>query len=435
MRLKINKTYMWRGALMFSAAFFCLALVATSCKKKKNPVGEGALPPGTSMSSAGVDTFQLFTYTIEEDSVVSMDQSFNLLGSYNDPKFGPVEANFYTQFALSEFNLDIDMSSVVVDSVVMAFEYGGYYGTINEQTFEVHEINEELSRDSTYLSSATVGTETQNLILPGFDQFKPDLQTLPIVGDDTLSEPQLRLRLDTNLGEELLTLANNATDNETFTDAFKGLHFKVNNGPQTAGEGSILYLTTSVPESKMTVYFKLDGVENEFDFTVGNSEVDFNHIDMDNSGTEVQQVIDDHTLGQDEFYAQAFISRGKIDIPSLTDLPEDAIIHEATLEIPVNYYQGSDFYTSEAITVSSKIFENDDQRYFINDNVTYNQQRRAYVVDLRKYIQNILKGEVVNSGLIISPRLYATTTERIIFNGPSSLNKKQPKLNVVYTKL
>ena len=67
MMIKIKNVITWRGALMLSAAFFCLALVATSCKKKKSPIGEGALPPGSELTSSGVDTFQLLTYTIEED--------------------------------------------------------------------------------------------------------------------------------------------------------------------------------------------------------------------------------------------------------------------------------------------------------------------------------------------------------------------------------
>lgn len=434
MMIKIKNVITWRGALMLSAAFFCLALVATSCKKKKSPIGEEALPPGSVLSSSGVDTFQLLTYTIEEDSTVSMDPRFNLLGSYNDPVFGTVDASFYTQLTVEGFNPDFP-ASYTVDSIVMAFEYGGYYGEISEQTFEVYEITDVLTRDSSYLSSSSATTNPTNLVA-GTGQILPDPLTDAIVGEDTLN-PQLRIPLDTSFGSYLMNLAAGSPDSETFLDGFKGLHFKVQNGMQSPGVGTILYLATTNPASKMTVYYTDDdtGDSLEFDFLVSGSLVDFNHIDIVNTGTDVQMVLDDSTEGQDQYYAQTFKSRAKIDFPSLNDIPKDVIIHEATLEIPIDYYQGGDFYPSSVVTVSSELFEDDDRRYLISDNINFNDQKRAYVINLRTYVQNILKGEIVNNGIIISPKVYNSTTERIIFNGPESVNKKQPKLNVVYTKL
>lgn len=434
MMIKIKNVITWRGALMLSAAFFCLALVATSCKKKKSPIGEEALPPGSVLSSSGVDTFQLLTYTIEEDSTVSMDPRFNLLGSYNDPVFGTVDASFYTQLTVEGFNPDFPLN-YTVDSVVMAFEFGGYYGEISEQTFEVFQVNEELTRDSSYLSSSSASTNGTPLVA-GTGNILPDPLTEAVVGEDTLN-PQLRIPLINSFGEYIMNLAANSSDSETFLNGCQGLYFKVSNGMQSPGVGTILYLATTNPASKMTVYYTDDdtGDSLEFDFLVSGSLVDFNHIDIVNTGTDVQMVLDDSTEGQDQYYAQTFKSRAKIDFPSLNDIPKDVIIHEATLEIPIDYYQGSDFYPSSVVTVSSELFEDDDRRYLISDNINFNDQKRAYVINLRTYVQNILKGEIVNNGIIISPKVYNSTTERIIFNGPESVNKKQPKLNVVYTKL
>lgn len=437
MMIKLNTFSKWRGALMLSAAFFCLALAATSCKKKRSPIGEGALPPGSELSSSGVDTFQLSTYTIDEDSTVSMDPRFNLLGSYNDPVFGTVDASFYTQLTVEGFNPDFP-TNYSVDSIVMAFEFGGYYGEISEQTFEVYEITEALTRDSTYLSSSNATTNFSNLVA-GSGQILPDPLNGAIVGDDTLN-PQLRIPLDTSFGTYLMNLAAGASDSETFLDAFKGLYFKVENGMQSSGVGTILYLTTTSPASKLTVYYTDNdtGDSFEFDFLVSGSLIDFNHIEIDNSGTDVQTVIDNPVEGQDQYYAQTFKSRAKIDFPSLNDIPKDVIIHEATLEIPVDYYQGSDLYPSSSVNISSKIYEGNDNLYLIHNAsspIQYNQQKRAYVVNLRIYLQNILSGDFVNNGIVISPALYNSSTERIIFNGPESVNKKQPKLTVVYTKL
>ncbi|MDX1652320.1 MAG: DUF4270 family protein [Brumimicrobium sp.] len=439
MILKKNSLNKWRGAFMLSAAFFCLTFVVVSCKKKTNPLGEDALPQESVMSSSGIDTFQLYTYTVEEDSVVTTNPAFNLIGSYHDPVFGTFDASFYTQFSLSGFSPnfgDLTNNEIAIDSLILAFEYGGYYGKISPQLFEVYEITEDLSQDSAYLSSSTVTVDMQNLVPTANNEglIEPSPLTEAVVGTDTVN-PQLCIPLDTVFARDLMTTASNSATNEDFIADFKGLHVKVNNGVQNPGEGGIFYLASVNPASKMTVYYRKNGESFKFDFLIGNAQVDFNHVQIDNSGTAVDQVISDSTFGQTQFYAQAFKSRAKIDFPSLSNLPKDVIIHEAFLDIPVEYFSGNEFYPSSGVSISSRLYAGDDKIYLINPNVPYNQQTRSYKVNLRTYVQNMLNGEIVNDGILISPRLFNTSAERIIFNGPQTTNKKMPVLNVVYTKL
>lgn len=427
----------WRKVFLLSAAFFILLSVGVGCKKKRNPVGSDALPPGSIMSSAGIDTFSLFTYVEEEDSVVSTNPQFNLIGSYNDPVFGEVEAGFFTQLTLSGFSPDFgDFNDVAIDSFVLAFEYGGYYGEISQQLFEVYEITEDLSRDSTYYNYSSVPISSQQLVPTANNEglITPNPESNAIVGSDTLN-PQLRIPLDTTFARDLMILASNSPDDETFLTDMKGLNIIVNNGAQGQGEGGIFYLSSTNAASKLTVYYTTNGVQEEYDFLISTSAVDFNKVDFDNSSTPYEQVILDPSLGQEEFYAQSFTSRAKIDFPSIDNLPKDIIIHEATLELPVSYFSGGDLYPSSEISVSAILFENDNTKYKVDPSVPFSQTAKSYTVNLRTYIQNILNGEVQNNGLYISPRLFNTTTERIIFNGPNTLNKKAPKLNIVYTKL
>lgn len=427
----------WRKVLLLSAAFFILLSVGVGCKKKRNPVGSDALPPESIMSSAGVDTFSLHTYAEEEDSIASMDSQFNLLGSYNDPVFGQVDAGFYTQLTLSGFSPDFgNFNDIIIDSCVLAFEFGGYYGELSEQLFEVYEVTDELTRDSTYYHYSNASTSTQQLVPTANNegQITPDPLTSAIVGDDTLN-PQLRIPIDTVFARDLMILASNSADDETFLADMKGLNVKVNNGMQNSGEGGIFYLTSTTANSKMTVYYTINGEQEEYDFIITNDAVDFNNVVFDHSSTPFEQVLSNPTLGQETYYAQSFVSRAKIDFPSINDLPKDVIIHEASLELPITYFTGGKLYPSSEISVSAELFDNDDTKYVIDASVPFSQTAKSYTVDLRTYIQNILNGEVKNKGLYISPRLFNTTTERIIFNGPNTMNKKAPKLNIVYTKL
>lgn len=430
------KIKMWQKTMLFFVAFFSLSIAISSCKKKQNPLGKDVLPPGSVMSSAGIDTFQVFTYTVLEDSVNTMDPEFNLIGSYHDDVFGAVEASFYTQLTLSGFSPEFgDLNTLEVDSAVFAFEYGGYYGTLNEQLFEVYEITEELTRDSSYTRNSELAIGNNNLVPTDNNQglITPNTEKLAVVGTDTLN-PQLRIPIDKAFAKHLLTLAESATSDASFLEDFKGLHLKVNNPTNFPGQGSIVYLATSRAASKLTVYYTSGGQQNKFDFIVTNSAIDFNRIQVDYSGTKVQQVIDQPELGGEEFYAQAFVSRAKMEFESINNIPENVIIHSATLEVPVSFYQGDPFYISSEINVGAKLFEGDERIYALSS-VAFNTFRKAYVVDLRTYIQNIIKGEIQNNGIYISPRRYNTSAERIIFNGANSTNKKQPKLNIVYTEL
>ena len=426
-----------RKVVMLSATFFTLIFVASGCKKERNSVGSDALPQELLMNSKGIDTFSLVTYSELEDSVVSMDAQFNLLGSYVDPEVGRVEAGFYTQLSLSGFSPDFgNLNELSIDSCVLAFEYGGYYGGLSEQLFEVYEIADDLSRDSTYYNYSSVQTESEQLVptINNEGRITPNPLLRSVVGEDTLN-PQLRIPLDTVFARDLLELAANSTDDEAFLDEMQGLYIKVNNSMQSSGEGGILYLSSTSAASKMTVYYTVNGEQEEFDFLIVNSAIDFNKVSFDYSNTNVEQLIADSTFGQNTFYAQSFSMRGKIDIPSLGNLPKDVILHEAMLELPISYYTGGDFYPSSEITVSSRLFDGDDTKYIIDGSVSYSQSSKSYRVDLRRYVQNLLNDEIQNNGLFVAPSLFNSTTERILFNGPTSLNKKQPKLTIVYTKL
>ncbi|WP_165851406.1 DUF4270 family protein [Brumimicrobium aurantiacum] len=436
-RIKNNKLRTWREISIFFAAFFCLSIAFTSCKKKRSAVGSDALSSETLMNSKGVDTFQLKTSTVEQDSIFSMDPAFNLIGSYNDEVFGTVDANFYTQLTLSGFSPDFgDLTQITIDSAVMAFEYGGYYGDLNEQLFEVYEIQDELTRDSSYLRTSTTNVFSQNLVptLNNEGLITPDTESMTVVGDDTL-DPQLRIPLDTNFARDLLGYAQNASTDEDFLQSFKGLHFKVNNSMNSPGEGSIVYLASSEAASKLTVYYTKNGESSFYDFIINGSAVDYNHVDTDFTGTKVEQVINDPTLGQTEYYVQAFSTLAKVEFSSIDSLPDNIIIHEATLELPVNYYLGSNYYPSTTINVSADALSDGDKYLIKTSGVQYNSSSKSYQIDLRDYIQLVLQGDVPNTGIFISPRNYITTAERIILNGVNTMNKNKPKLSIVYTVL
>ncbi len=387
------------------------------------------------LNSAQVDTFTLNTFCIAEDSLISDNPAYAVLGSYNDPKFGTVNANFYAQLRLSGLNPNFgDISAITIDSVMLGLEYAGYYGEFSAQAVEVYEMTEAINVDSVYYSFSTKTTTSADLVEAGNSIFTPNPNGITVIGTDTV-DTQLRIKLKNSLGTQLINEAAsggiNFTSNENFLNYFKGLHVRVNNAPQLSGKGGVFYFNLNDPLSKMTIYYTQDGSQKTFDFLINTECADFNHVDVDNTGKPVQNVIDNPSNGQVEYYSQAFKSRAVVKMAGLKNLPSNAIIHKAELILPVQYQTGAKYLPPDELSVSAMI---EGKLSGIGVFGLYDYSYKHYTIDVRNYMQAIVSGQISTDELIISPRLFITSAQRVIFNGPNSTNKKKPKLVVTYTK-
>ena len=340
------------------ALFFITIIFLSACKKKDTTVGKDTIDPNEILGGITVDTFNLETYTIEEDSIITDNGPNGLLGSYNDPEFGEFNASVYTQLRLANVNPNFGtVSNIVMDSMVLALEYAGYYGDLSPQTFEVYELNEDLFIDSTYYSFTTKAIKSQNLVSFGKGTITPAPNQGTILAGDTV-EAQLRIHLDTNFDKTLITEASSGgttfASNENFLTYFKGLHIKTNNGAQAAGVGAALYVKLNDPASKLTMYFHQEGVFKSYDFLLNASCADFTHVSI-NSSSNVTSVVQNNELGKNEFYAQAFKHRAIVKIPGLANLPKNTVIHRAELTLPIQYQTGYRYKPGNGVSVSTKV--------------------------------------------------------------------------------
>jgi len=426
---------MWRRVFGLSATFLIALFFIVSCKKNDSNLGTNVLDPNDLLNSAQVDTFTLTTFTIEEDLVITDNPAYAVLGSYNDPKFGTMDANFYTQFRLSGVSPNFgDIATITIDSIMLGLEYTGYYGDLSAQTLEVLEMTESIDIDSTYYAFTQKNTSSTNLIEPGYENFTPDPYGVTVIGDDTV-DTQLRIRLKNSLATQMITEAasggSNFESNDNFLTYFKGLHVRVNNGIQSSGTGGIFSFNLNDPLSKMTIYYEQGGNKKTYDFLINTDCADFNHVDVNNSGKPVQAVLDDPTNGQKEFYDQAFKNRELFKIPGLANLPKKAIIHKAELILPVQYQTGAKYAPSDELSVAVKI---DDILSGIGVLGIYDPYYKQYTIDVRLYLQALVAGCISTTELNLTPRFFFTSAKRRIFKCANSINKKRPKLVITYTE-
>ena len=419
--------------------FSIIALFCFSCKKKISSAGSSVLTSENYLNGITTDTFDLLTYTVQEDSIITDNAANVLLGSYNDPELGNFDASFYTQILLggAEPNFG-DVGTIALDSFVLSLEYtgSGHYGDISTQTFEVYELDESISLDSTYYAFSVKNTKSTNLLSIGAGAITPTPNENTIVGQDTLS-PQLRIPLDTNLArafiDEAVSGGTTFSGNTEFLEYFKGLYIKSNNGMLAAGQGAALYFNLNDAGSKLTMYFQQDGESKTYDFVMNSDGADFVHVDINYSGAPIEQVLQDSTLGKVEFFAQAFTHRAAIKIPGIDSLPVRSIIHRAHLELPVQYQTATAYSPGALVSVATKIKKEDSYYTPLSSIGQYFDYKKHFEVDLRQYVQSILTGQIENTEVVISPLYFINSADRIVFNGVNTINKNKPRLILTYT--
>lgn len=432
--------FSWRKGLILSATFLLSVLFLVSCKKKENVLGQNSIAQTDLLNSSGIDTFSLITYTYEDDSISTSQPLYGMLGSYNDPVFGTVSGEIYTQLRLSlEAPSFTDINAVVIDSFILSLRYADSYGIPGDQSFEVFEINDVdgLDMDVTYYTSSTKAIDPVSWVSAGEEVIRMDTEGITVVGADTVPT-LLRIPLDTNrartIFQDFELLPASFATNEAFQDYFKGFRIKTNNGIQTSGDGGVFYFDLSSSASEAVIYYTEGGVQKEFQFLINSNAANFNHIEHDILGTSVAQLLADSTYGLQEFYAQAFSTRAVVGIPGLSNIPANAVIHKATLELPVQYQTGADYFPGTALTVSRRTSIGSDSLVFTGLFAVYDDFTKRFDVDLRSHIQKIVNGEISDTELIFSPFLFTTSMDRMVLNGAQTDNKVQPKLRILYTE-
>lgn len=436
----------WRKGILLSACFVLALSVLPGCKKTSSKFGTEALNVDDLLAAGGVDTFQLKTYSVLEDTLSTGNQVFGTVGAFHDPKFGIINASLYTQMTISG-SIQIP-SATIVDSVVLSLNYGGYYGKLDPQTFEVYELSEEVSKDGTYKRNSTKTTTGANLVDAGSATQTPNTTNKVVISDgeggsDTLN-PQLRLKLDNAFGQQFLDdmVASGGTGTFASSDAFlssgyfKGFKINVADATPASGKGAVLYFNLGNSQTKMTIYYKLMNdpiTPREVALIINSACGDFNHADVDHTGYHIADVLSNPLNGQTQFYTQSFDSRAVIEFPTVNNLSSKSVINNALLFIPVAYQTGNYYYPSVNLELG---YKTDSGKIVAFRTASYNDSQKAFILDLRDYIQDIVSGKAENRGLYLmqSSKYFSCTAERIVFNGPATPYKSKPKLVIKYTE-
>ena len=306
-----------------------------------------------------IDTVTVEMSTINFDSLVTSSQSRILIGNYDDPIFGKVKSNSYFQlsgssYALNNSGSDTEAVNFVFDSISMILKYDNYYygDTTQVQKFDIHRLTQKVkpnTDDDSFYNNSTLTYSDESL---GTISYKPR----------PTEKDSINIRMNDALGAALFQKikSREITNFDSFTEYLKGLVLV----PSTSNSSSVIGFSTST--SKVRLYYSKYQADTEdesyyLDFTVLNTDKQFNSISLDKTGTLIQNLpISSSKLSSTATNKQGFIQSGtgvacKIDFPNIKKLKyisdNGAIVDAKLILKPVNNSYSDKYPLADSLKV------------------------------------------------------------------------------------
>jgi len=424
------------------SAIFLLGYLVSCEKPEEKGVGLSVQPVDDQLSSDQTDTATVITKTVKQDSLRTDELSSVLLGNFNDLKFGETKAGVFTQLRLPTTGADFgDISTLVIDSVVLAIEYNGSYGNLDAQDFKISLATESFEIDSNYYTNTTVATNGINMILSGYETITPKPEDTISIGGNVLPA-QIRFRLDTILAQNILNNSGGPLldNNENFLATYPGIYIE-STSTFAPDQGGLLYLDLNSSNSKYTIYYSntLDSVSKTFDLIIDAGSVRFSTFSHDYN-IEITDQLADSTLGQDKFYVQTTAGlNGLMYFPNIKDFNNpDIAIAKAELVLPVSSESGT-YDPQETLLLYA--VKPDGTFSFLLDQFegsnhidgSYDEINNEYRFTITRFIQDLILEENYVA-LQVTSSAASVTANRVILNGAENATKKA-KLVLTYINI
>lgn len=297
------------------------------------------------------DDFEISSFTIEEDSILTYGPGFVILERYpfginQDPVFGTSSASITAQYFTVDNTPPIFTGSTV-DSVILEMNlnqvepfYGDTTGVVGIDVFEVAEI---LDPNTPYFNNFRVSRELAPIgTYEGVPNFRDSVLVNRYRADTLFVDtfpPQIRINLSRSFGEEILfTDQNVLVDPTEFVTIFRGLEFV----PTIANEGLIAFdfnafntsLNQNISGSNILIYYTQDGEQRLFELAflefigvkIGQQEQDF-------SGAPIEDFIGDEVMGDSLLFVQGMAGTNAVVRLDDVDRLNGTLINGATLEV------------------------------------------------------------------------------------------------------
>ncbi len=427
-----------------SAVFGLLSLLVFASCKEPDGIGLDVLPAGEEMAIAWVDTFTIEARTVKTDSVLTSGIGTYLIGDFQDPIFGRVRSELFTQIRLPSGTFT--PGSATVDSIVLNLKYAGSYGNTTKlggtMRFGVYKLEDFLPslNDTVYYSTSVHNINPTPL---AEFEFRPDLFSDVAAGADTLP-PSLRIRLDNSFGQDILNLTDELADNTEFVKAINGIAVKPIDAMMLSGLGSILYFDLASNASRVELYYHNNDQDSlSIELEISNSGAPHMYFEHEFPSVIETAVTDGIVAGATRLYVQSMAGlKIQIKAPHLRELNNLGVVsvNKAELVVPLDETVITDYEAPSRLAMTGidtsgrQINTNDNEENYSLAEGYYDSETNEYVLVVTRHIQEILNApEEEDLGMYILGTGFSVNAKRGIFNGPQYADStRQMKLRMTY---
>ncbi len=389
------------------------------------------------------------SFIVKEEPLALGQSSTNLLGVFNDPKFGKTSVNFAAHYRPTSYR-DFG-TNPVVDSVQLKLVYKQFYGdTVTAQTLKVYEIDKTINVDSVY-SEAIDLTQFINPESIGSTSFIPkkQLKTNATNKADSLVNQIISIPIKKEIGERLMSIDSATVTNiDEFLKVFKGL--MIQSDKVADGEGALISLLNQY--TALVVYYNND--ENKakdkddrktlsYAYSVTKFSARVNSYQHDYSNTKFVNQINDTVQESKSIYIQpTFGLKSKITIDGLKNWKDSAniAINKAELIFTVDTTQSEIQQFLPPYQLLLTVINDEGKEYLPRDYAfspsyyggTFNADY-TYRFNITQHLQEILDNkDVKNNGFYLATSQKTGVANRVILKGSKSNNGI--KMVITYSK-
>ncbi|MPM28623.1 hypothetical protein SDC9_75149 [bioreactor metagenome] len=420
---------------------FAAGIILSGCNADEQ-LGLDIQPPGDELNAIKSDTFNITAHTRVADSVRTDETSVSLAGYYTDPVFGPSKASFCSQLRLSGTDVDFG-TNVVVDSVVLHLEYYSVYGNSkqnNRMTFNIYELRNSISIDSTYYSFSPISAGRKI----GSATFLPNAKD-SVFADGELRSPQLRISLDKNFGKRIIEASEMGfmTSNVAFEDFLHGICvIPTNDNPN----GSLVSFDVMSANSGLSLYYHNDTDTLSYKFNITQAcarYTSINHFNFTGGQPNLlSQLGGDTALGQQKLYLQPLGGTEVVlKFPEISSLNSafSVVINRAELFIPADLSDITNETYPRPAKLSLVAIDEDGNYSYLSDYTidsdtysgSWDGNLGCYRFVITRHMQDIITGGEQSYGYVLLVSGSSIYGNRVILNGPENSNPM--RLELTYT--
>lgn len=415
------------GKLKNCFLLVCATLTLASCVDEESELGIN-LVDTTILYNGKTDTLYADkAWTEYEDSLLTSNYSFGVIGNYRDPVFGKVSSVLYTQIALPQNANNINFTDeMVIDSVVLTLTKSELFPDTSGAYrfhFEVKQLAEALLSDTAFYANNTLPVD-ENAVF-----FDDDVT----VG---MADTIIRLVLDPAIN----TVIQRTATSEEFIEQTKGLRIRLTN----AGDEGMVSIDFSMATTCLRTYFHYtagdDTASAFYTFLMGAGTSHFTHFEHDYNGTAF--VNGTPLPGNLRLYLEPLAGHCirmsfDRDLQAFRTAHPWAVIHHAELIMPVAP-ESPTLLPDQIIVLGT---QTDGKDAYIDDltdlyslsgyDGNYHENGRYYRMRVTQHLQGLMRqGNDLGWLLLLNSRRNAP--QRAIFNGTGTSNR--PRIAFVYSE-